>query len=192
MNGMREIEQDEIELARVFPEEIERVKTGLRDDHGIAGLGKNSLAENERHRLVVHDQDAARDLPGAPRGGLAFGFRRERGMQKNFLVGAADLLHELRRDLGGAIDADPEHFEIFLRAGCAFPDVLEHRDGAGDNLEEIVQFARGRGNAALRLRRFVRVVVALHLESGRRVKGWVVAPLPPKVPVVVPLPPKPV
>ncbi len=43
---------------------VELVETGLRDDHGVAGLGENFLAQGEGHGLVIHDQIQREALSG--------------------------------------------------------------------------------------------------------------------------------
>ena len=62
--GHGEIEQDEREPARVFPEKIKSFKTRLGGDHGKASLRENLLQEDECHGLIIHDHDTARDVQG--------------------------------------------------------------------------------------------------------------------------------
>ena|ERR1700736_4906022 len=54
----RQIEQNELEGMRLSPEKIERLETRLRCNNVISSVGQQAFHQNERHLLIVDDQNA--------------------------------------------------------------------------------------------------------------------------------------
>ena len=62
-------------------------------------------------------------------------------MNQNFLVGAPGLFSQLCGNRFRSTDARAEHAEILLRPFLAFPKIADLGARAGNDLEQIVQFA---------------------------------------------------
>jgi len=140
----REIEQDQIEVMRTLPENIETFETGLRGHDFEPCFGQNPFSQDKSHRFVIHDEDAA-FFPGNGRRRI---FRRRKWgqvrMERKFFASPARVLDELRGHLRRAIDTGSKHLKIFLRSFAAFPNILDDRAGPGNDFEKIVQLARSR------------------------------------------------
>ena len=135
-----EVEQDEIEVARAGAEEIEAFETGLRGDNVVAGVAQEFAREDEEHFLVVHHHDAL-SLASRAVSDLAVAQAGVLRMEHDFAADAPESSTSSVVTCGGAGDAFAQHAEIFVGALVAFPDVLDQRARAGDDLEKIVQLA---------------------------------------------------
>src|SRR5205085_1878152 len=134
----REIEQDQIEVVRTLPENIETFETRLRGHYFEPGFDQNPFRQDKRHRLVVDDENAAL----FPRRWRSRIFCRceidQVRMEQRFFFSAARVLDEPRGHFRRAIYAGSQHLKILLRAFTALPNILDDRAGPGNDFEEIV------------------------------------------------------
>ena len=137
-------------MARAFAEQVQALKTRLSGLDVETRRRENTLAQNERHLLVIHYQKRLSFLfgRGCRRHGwrgciLCFGKSSQFRMVQDFFIGTTSLFDKLRCQLSRAINTRPEHVKILLRPVVAIPDVLDRRVGARNDFQQIVQLARG-------------------------------------------------
>lgn len=162
-----EVEQNQIEVMWTLAEKIQALKTRLSGHDFETRFHEDAFGENERHRLVVHHQKRSFLFLGRWRDRIPwFSESGQLRMEQDFLVGTTGVLDKLRCHFGRAINAGAKHVKILLRPVIAIPDVLDGGAGAGNDFQQIVQFACGGSGRLGRGGTLGRVVIHENVACG--------------------------